>query len=49
MARAKAAGCPKLSHNVTKSAQKPVTGKKTKTDKAPMSTPEFSGHMRRIK
>jgi hypothetical protein len=40
---------PPLSHTVTPSPHKPVTGKSTKTDKAPMSTGEYSGHMKRIK
>jgi hypothetical protein len=41
--------CPPLSHTVTPTPQKPVEGKRTKTDKEPMSTGEYSGHMRRIK
>jgi hypothetical protein len=28
---------------------KPIVGKKTKTDREPMSTGEYKGHLRRIK
>jgi hypothetical protein len=28
---------------------KPMVGKKTKTDREPMSTSEYKGHLRRIK
>jgi hypothetical protein len=31
------------------SPHKPMVGKKTKTDKEPMSTSEYKGHLRRIK
>jgi hypothetical protein len=49
MAKAKSGMVPKLTHTVTPSPHKPVSGKHTRTDKAPMSTGEYSGHMRRIK
>lgn len=48
-AKAKSGAVPKLSHNVTPTPAKPISGKTTKTDKAPMSTGEYSGHMRRKK
>jgi hypothetical protein len=47
--RPKSGAVPKLSHTVTPSPAQPIKGKATKTDKAPMSTSEFSGHMRRKK
>jgi hypothetical protein len=34
-----------LTHPVTKSPTSPIIGKKTRTDKAPMSTKEYSGHI----
>jgi hypothetical protein len=37
-----------LSHNVTESPHRPVKGSRTKTDREPMSTPEYHGHIRRI-
>jgi hypothetical protein len=40
---------PALSHTVTPSPHMPIKGKMTKTDRAPMSTSEFNGHMRRKK
>ena len=49
MAKTKSGAVPKLTHTVTPSPHKPVSGKSTKTDKGPMSTSEYSGHMRRIR
>jgi hypothetical protein len=49
MAKATARERLYLTHSVTKSPHRPVEGKKTKTDRAPMSTSEYSTHMRRIK
>jgi hypothetical protein len=34
-----------LTHHVTKSPAMPIVGKNTTTDKAPMSTKEYSGHI----
>ena len=49
MAKARARERLNLTHTVTKSPQRPIEGKTTRTDRAPMSTPEFKGHMRRIR
>jgi hypothetical protein len=38
-----------LTHHVTKTPQTPVKGASTRTNRRAMSTPEYSGHMRRIK
>jgi hypothetical protein len=42
-------GSMKLSHNVTESPHRPIKGAKTKTDREPMSSPEYHKHMRKIK
>ena len=47
--RAKTGAVPKLTHTITPSPAQPIKGKATKTDKGPMSTSEYSGHLRRKK
>jgi hypothetical protein len=47
-ARAGNRGKANLTHTVTESPHRPVRGAHTKTDRDPMSTPEYHGHMRRI-
>lgn len=42
-------GKANLSHEVTESPMKPIRGAHTRSDREPMSTPEYHGHMRRIK
>jgi hypothetical protein len=37
-----------LSHNVTESPHRPVKGARTKTDREPMSTSDYHGHIRRM-
>jgi hypothetical protein len=37
---------PKLTHVVTPSPHRPIKGKHTRTDKAPMSTSEYSGKLK---
>ena len=37
----------KNAHTVTPTPMRPFVGAKTKSDKAPMSTPKYSSHMRK--
>jgi hypothetical protein len=48
LARSGNRGRANLTHHATESPHRPVRGARTKTDREPMSTPEYHGHMRRI-
>lgn len=43
-----ALGQKPLSHHVTESPHRPIRGAKTKTDRDPMSTPEYRKHLKKV-